>query len=276
MRGTACQRWREGGRPSWRRPEEGGFDSRCYGVAALQEADAKRFVTRWHYSGSYPATRLRYGMYVVGGPEPVLVGVAVLSVPASKRVLTRVFPELEPYAESLELGRFVLDDVVPANGESWFLGEIHRLAAADAGLRGVVAFSDPIARYTADGTIVKPGHLGIIYQATNATYTGRGTKRRLTLLRDGRVFSDRAAQKVRKQERGHEYAERRLIAMGARPMRASQSPAVWLAEALDDVGARRVSHPGNHRYAFRVGSRRQRAAVRIAMEPVPYPKAEAA
>ena len=34
-----------------------------------------------------------------------------------RRVLTAVFPDLEPYAESLELSRFVLADSVPANGE---------------------------------------------------------------------------------------------------------------------------------------------------------------
>ena len=38
-------------------------------------------------------------------------------MPASKTVLTSVFPHLEPYGESLELGRFVLVDAVPANGD---------------------------------------------------------------------------------------------------------------------------------------------------------------
>jgi hypothetical protein len=80
-------------------------------------------------------------------------------------------------------------------------------------------------------------------------------------------------QKIRKQERGHDYAERRLIAMGARPMRAGERSAGWLARALGDVGARRVRHPGKHRYAFRLGlTRRDRAYVQIAPRPGPYPK----
>jgi hypothetical protein len=74
--------------------------------------------TARHYSGTYPAAAQRYGLLDVAGKESRLVGVAVLSVPLQARVLTQVFPSLQPYAESLELGRLVLDDEVPANGES--------------------------------------------------------------------------------------------------------------------------------------------------------------
>src|SRR6202042_2664813 len=104
---------------------------------------------------------------------------------------------------------------VPANGESWFLGQCARQAAS-TGLRGLVMFSDPIPRRRADGTVVMPGHVGVIYQASNAIYTGRGTPRTLTLLPDGTVFSDRAAQKIRRQDSGHHYAEAQLTSLGAR------------------------------------------------------------
>jgi len=80
--------------------------------------------------------------------------------------------------------------------------------------------TDPLPRRGTDRTLVMPGHVGVIYQASNAVYTGLGTRRRLTLLPDGTVFSDRAAQKIRRQKRGHEGAERRLITFGARPPRA--------------------------------------------------------
>lgn len=273
MTGTACQRWRPGGRHSWRRPEDGGFTPARYGVDALAEAAAKTFVTGLHYSGTYPAASHRYGMFDLAEPAAALVGVAVLSVPASRAVLTSVFPHLEPYRESLELSRFVLRDEVPANGESWFLGQMSRLAAA-AGVRGLVMFSDPVPRTRADGTTVMPGHVGTIYQAVGTVYTGRGTARTLTLLRDGTVLSDRAAQKIRRQERGHEYAERQLAALGARPPRTGERPADWLARALTDTGARRLRHPGCHRYAFRLGTTRQaRAAVQVTPRPRPYPKA---
>jgi hypothetical protein len=267
----ACQRWNPGGVPSWRRPCDGGFDASRYGIAPVSEQQARQFVLTLHYSGSYPAAVHRYGMFDVTGPAPVLAGVAVLSVPASSAVLTGVFPRLEPYHESLELGRFVLRDEVAANGESWFLGQCARLAAT-AGLRGLVMFSDPVPRRRADGTLVMPGHVGVIYQASNAVYTGLGTARTLTVLPDGTVFSDRSAQKIRRQERGHEGAERRLIAFGARPPRAGQNPASWLAGALADVHARKIRHPGCHRYAFPLGTRRQRATATIAPRPAAYPK----
>jgi hypothetical protein len=156
--------------------------------------------------------------------------------------------------------------------ESWFLGQCARLAAA-TGVRGLVMFSDPVERRRADGTVIMPGHVGVIYQASNAVYTGRATARTLALLPDGTVFSDRAAQKIRTGERGHDYAERRLVALGARPRRPGENPAAWLAEALPAARARKIRHPGNHRYAFRLGTtRRARANVTITPRPGPYPK----
>jgi hypothetical protein len=166
---TACQRWNPGRVQSWRRPEDGGFDPARYGIAPIAEAAAKTFVTRLHYSGAYPAASQRYGLFDLTRDMAELVGVAVLSVPSSRSVLTSVFPRLEPYAESLELGRFVLVDEVPANGESWFYAEVRRLAAA-AGIRGIVSFSDPVARTRADGNTVMPGHIGTIYQASGGRY----------------------------------------------------------------------------------------------------------
>ncbi|MFD8564658.1 hypothetical protein ACFV1N_45970 [Streptosporangium canum] len=113
-----CQRWKSGRRHSWRRRRDGGFAPDRYGVSAIPESEAKAFVVDRHYSGTFPASRLRYGIWDLQTPLPALVGVAVLSVPASHAVLTNVFPGLEPYEESLELGRFVLDDAVPGNGDS--------------------------------------------------------------------------------------------------------------------------------------------------------------
>jgi hypothetical protein len=128
-------------------------------------------------------------------------------------------------------------------------------------------FSDPLPRTSADGAVVMPGHVGTIYQASNAIYTGRATRRTLILLPDGTVFSARSAQKIRRQECGHEYAERTLIAWGARPPSAGEKPAAWLAAALDDAHARKLRHPGNHRYLFRLGNSRERTRTAIALRP---------
>jgi hypothetical protein len=133
---------------------------------------------------------------------------------------------------------------------------------------GVVSFSDPLQRTTALGEVVHMGHVGTIYQAHNGTYLGRGAARTLHLLPDGRVFSDRAAQKIRNSERGWNYAAAQLEAFGATdvPMDAS-ARREWLNSSLQSL-ATRVRHKGNHKYAWplNAATRRQLPA------SLPYPK----
>lgn len=285
---TACQRWTLG-RHSWRHLSEGGFDARRFTVDEIPEATARAFVCRHHYTASYPAARFAWGLFtddealVVDGLG--LVGVAVLSVPMRAAVLSNVFTELRPFVESLELGRFVLTDATPANAESWFLTRVWRRAAA-AGIRGVVSFADPMPRHrtitdvdetgqlhTRTETIL-PGHVGAAYQATNAISLGRSTARTLNYVPSaGIVLSERTLSKVRTGEQGSEAGERHLLTLGARPRRAGEDARSWLREALVDVGVRKVRHPGNFRYAWPLGSPRQRRQQLIALERTAYPKA---
>lgn len=205
---TACQRWTLG-RHSWRHLSEGGFDARRFTVDEIPEATARAFVCRHHYTASYPAARLAWGVFTDDEAFAVdghgLVGVAVLSVPMRAAVLTNVFPELEPFAESLELGRFVLTDATPANAESWFLAQVWRRAAA-AGIREVVSFADPMPRHRTITDVdetgqlrtrtetITPGHVGAIYQATNAIGLGRSTARTLNYVPSaGIVLSERTS-----------------------------------------------------------------------------------
>lgn len=287
-----CQRWAHG-RHSWRHLNEGGFDQRAFRVLPIDEATARGFVERHHYSQTYPAARLAYGLVssddrlAIDGTTiegMALVGVAVLSVPMAARVLTNVFPGLEPYVEALELGRFVLTDT-PANAESWMLGQVWQLAA-DAGIRGVVSFADPMPRHREvldvlpDGAVtrrhelVTPGHVGVIYQATNGVACGRSTARTLNYLpRHGTVLSERTLSKIRTQDRGGEAAEKMLVKLGARPRRAAELPQHWLREALETLDVRKVRHPGNFRYAWALGGRRARSRAQIVVPRTAYPKA---
>ncbi|MGC4886653.1 hypothetical protein [Micromonospora sp. DT227] len=270
-----CQRWSHG-QHSWRRTSEGGFDPRRYTVVALEDALAQDFVTCHHYSRSYPSASLRYGLLEHGR----LVGVAVLGVPMSKPVLTKPFPTLTPYRESLELSRLILLDEVPANAESWFLARVFA-AAADQGVRGVVAFSDPLPRRL-DGALLMPGHVGTIYQALGAIYTGRATARTLTLLPDGTVLTARSAAKITGGERGMGGQITRLVSLGATPPGAvyglplflltTDQLTAWLSGALAEIGARKVRHRGNHRFAWAIGNRAQRRTTPIALDALPYPK----
>lgn len=254
------QRWRAHTH-AWRHRTEGGFDRGRYRVAPIAETDAKRFVVGHHYSGTYPAAQHRVGLFDDAG---VLVGVAVFAVPVQQAVLTRTFPALEPYRESCELARFVLLDEVPGNAESWFLARCFDLLRP-VGVRGVVSHSDPVAR-SIGGRVVFAGHVGTIYQASNASYLGRTAPRTVILLPDGSVLNARSVEKLRSGDRGHEYVERRLVGLGACP-RVGVSPDAWLTEALDVIGARRVRHGGCHRYAFRLDR-----GVKVGRTSEPYPK----
>ena len=252
------QRWRAR-RDYYRRPDEQ-IDTRLYDVAELHtDAPAKAFVLEHHYSGSYPAARWRFGLYRAGQ----LVGVAVFSHPCNDRVITTALP-VSAAVEGVELGRFVLLDDVPGNGETWFLGrcfaELRRRVA------GVVAFSDPLPRRDAAGRVLTPGHVGTIYQAHNGVYLGRGTVRTLRLLPDGRTFSARAASKIRRLERGWRYAAAQLEAAGAAPLVGSagadpspEEAARWLGWWLPAV-TRTVRHPGNHRYVWSFARRSGKGA----------------
>lgn len=251
------QRWKS--RLTCYRPSGELIKTSEYDVAPLAgDTEARQFVETHHYSGSYPAARFRFGLYRNG----VLSGVAVFSVPCRDSVLTNVFPM--PASLSVELGRFVLLDSVPGNGETWFLAQIFRELRKE-GLVGVVSFSDPLPRRTIEGTIVHRGHVGTIYQAFNGRYLGRSAPRKLRLLPDGSVFSERAIQKIRHCERGWKYATGILERFGADPM--SGEPVEWLARWLPQL-TRAVRHPGNHKYGWPLSA----AARKLMPSSAPYPK----
>lgn len=222
-----------------------GFDPRDYAVDLLSsDRQAKTFVERHHYSGSYPAARARAGLY--RGRD--LVGVAVFSVPMHESIVPRYLSC--PPAKGVELGRLVLLDEVPFNAESWFLARAFRLVRAELGLLGVFAYSDPVRRTALDGRVVLPGHVGTIYQAFNGAHLGRGRARTMLLDRHGRVFAPRALSKIRNEERGKDYAMRALEGAGAPPRERGEDGRAYVARVLRGPTFRRVRHPGNYIYAW--------------------------
>lgn len=258
------QRWRD--RRDSYRPAGETIRTAEYEVAPVGEREAKAFIVAHHYSRSYPAARFRCGLYRGGA----LAGVAVFSVPARAAVLTNVFATGSAM-DSVELGRFVLLDSVPGNGETWFLARCFELLRAEQ-LVGVLSFSDPMPRRV-DGVVVFPGHLGTIYQAHNACYLGRATARVLRLLPDGTVFSERAWSKVRSGERGWTYAVELLVRHGAQAPRCLGAGVPdldelrpWLRAVVG--GLTRLRHPGNHRYGWAL----QRGARRFLAGAGSYPK----
>lgn len=256
---TLNQRWRAG-RDSYRPPEEV-IDTRRYEIAPIAtDNEAKAFVSEHHYSRSFPAARFRFGLY----RRAELVGVAVFSTPCRDSVLTDVFPV--PAIEASELGRFVLLDDVPGNGETWFLARCFELLRGE--IAGVVSHSDPLPRRDEYGVVVFPGHIGTIYQAHNAVYVGRANRRTIRILPDGTVFSDMSMSKIRGLKRGWRYAVEQLRRFGAAafdPDRRYEWLDFWRAKLT-----RAVRHPGNHRYAWALDRALRKHVAALACGP--YPK----
>lgn len=266
-----CQRWRDGA--STFRPAGERFDPTRHEVVILTERDAKDFCTRHHYSASMPAARFRVGLLRKAPNEPLrLAGVAVFSVPMQPAVLTKHLKA--DVHTGAELGRFVLEETVEGNGESWFLAAANRLLARETPIRAVVSYADPVARIGVDGTVIKPGHIGTIYQAMNARMIGWSSARTLVLTRSGQVISGRALSKIRKGECGADYAYRQLLAAGAPHRRLGEDAESYVRRALSEGPFVRRRHPGNLVYAYAVGDAAERRAINARLPPgVPYPKA---
>ena len=152
---------------------------------------------------------------------------------------------------------------MPGNGESFFVARCFA-ALRREGVSGALAFSDPTERVDEVGRTVKRGHLGYVYQATNAAYLGRSKARTLRLLPDGTVYSERAASKLRAGDSRWRSAAAPLVRHGA-PTPSAGFLREWLEEWLPKL-TRPMPHPGNFKYAWALNR-----AVRLPAG-LPYPK----
>jgi hypothetical protein len=254
------QRWLFG-RTRYRRPDTV-IRTAEYDVSPIgSDAVARAFIEAHHYAHTYPVARYRFGLY----RQARLVGVAVFSHPSNDLTLTSVFGGRA--TDSTELGRLVLLDEVAANGESWFVARCFAHLRSD-GIVGVVSFSDPAERRTASSQLIKPGHIGIVYQALSAVYLGRSRPRKLDLLPDGTIVNSRTLSKALHGEKGRWTAVRQLVAAGAKdPPASDEAIAPWVREWLPRITTP-LAHPGNHKYAFPL----HRAARRRLPESLAYPK----
>jgi hypothetical protein len=265
-----CQRWRNG-RASYRLAREP-IDTSRYGVEPIEERLAKPFIVANHYSGTYPAARFRAGLFrTVPFRKSELVGTAVFSVPMAPRAILHYTGQ----PKGVELGRFCLLDDVEANGETWFLARAMRLlSTALPDLRAVLSYSDPIPRHALDGTVVLPGHVGIVYQALSALYMGKSSARTIFLRPDGRtLLSERALCKLRADDSGADYAYAQLLAAGAPPRQQAEAGAAYVQRALREGPFRRFRHSGCHAYLWALGSHVERKAITAQRPALDYPKA---
>lgn len=133
-------------------------------VAPVSNADAEQMCRDWHYSGHIGTTaNLRFGLW----HGVTLLGVVTYNIPA-RSVCESVFGP-DHWRHVWHMGRLALTDDAPHNSESRLIaGSLRQLPD-----RRVSPGHEPWAVVTYADTTA--GHIGYVYQATNALYTGTAT-----------------------------------------------------------------------------------------------------
>lgn len=262
----ATQRWSYG-RPV-RRPAGETIRTAEYDVVpSLSRAASAAFVAAHHYAGYASSTALPYDLYHRGE----LVGVALFGPPASTNAHRAVWGHTDlTQKQAVTLGRLVLLDRVPGNGESWFVARCFELLR-DRGVVAVESCADPEPRTDERGAEVFRGHLGTIYQALNARYVGRTNDATLRLLPDGTCLSNRSQGKLVRGERGDGHPIAQLVRFGATPPADGEDVVLWLKRWRAQL-TRKMRHRGCYRYVWCLDRRRRREV--LTHQALPYPKIE--
>lgn len=116
------------------------------------------FCDRWHYSGHDGSAHYKYGLY----HEGILYGVITYNLP-TRDVCESVFGP-EAWDNVIHMGRLCMSDEAPRNSESRLISlSLKSLQENHPKVWAVVTYA-----------ALDAGHVGYVYQATNALYTGTG------------------------------------------------------------------------------------------------------
>ena len=125
-------------------------------VAPVSPSDVQEFARRYHYTATGGSAVWRWGLW----HGPVLHGVVAYNLP-TRTACESVFGP-EHFDKVIHMGRLVLSDESPRNSESRLIGGSLREIE-----RNYPAIWCVLTYAAAD-----VGHIGTVYQATNAIYTG--------------------------------------------------------------------------------------------------------
>lgn len=149
------------------------MNNKPYVVQKLPSSEGKEFVKEHHYSHGIHNGAMCYGLWH-GFFD--LVGVIAFATPCSEAVCASVFG-VEHKRSVTELHRLVLLDDTPKNMESWFISRALKQFKQDRPYyNAVLSFAD-----------ATQGHIGTIYQATNAIYSGMSGKATFYFDQNGRL-----------------------------------------------------------------------------------------
>lgn len=203
-------------------------------VGPVSSADVREFAKRYHYTGSADSIAWRWGLW----NGPVLHGVVAYNM-LTANVCRSVFGA-EHAQHVWHMSRLILSDKSPHNSESRLIGG--SLKAIRQDYPEVWAVLTYAAQHA--------NHVGYVYQATNAIYTG--------LAAGGECV----------------YLDERGIQRSRRGLDIAKHGGASLERRAADRGWTRVDVPRKHRYVYILGSKTQRRQrMKLLRYPVlPYPK----
>lgn len=206
------------------------YDTGKARVERIATEIGKKFVKQHHYSKGIHNGPITYGLL----RHDELVGVCAFANPCSENVCASVFGN-DRKRFVTELHRLVLLDEMPKNSESWFIVRALKALKADfPKYEAVLSFAD-----------ATQGHVGTIYQATNAIYTGRSGNATFFLDGSGRLRHPR--------QNGVNISLQKAAELGWQP----------------------TKREGKHRYLFLLPDNRKHRKVlmeQLLLPSLPYPK----
>lgn len=205
-------------------------------VAPVGPRDVQEFCERYHYSETGGNMTWRYGLW----NGVTLLGIVSYNLPTRSACMS-VFGEEHGPDHVWHMGRLVFPDAAPKNSESRLIaGSLNLIKRDHPEVWAVLTYAAPEVIDPRTGL----GQIGIIYQATNALYTGLGGEPTYYVDQKG------------KRRGGHLGGHNVTIARG---------------KAL---GWDRRKGKMKHRYVYILGSKTQRRQRRAMLRyPVlPYPK----
>lgn len=203
-------------------------------VGPVEQFDVREFCRRWHYTKylGVGAANWPYGLF----DGPTLVGVVAYNLP-SVTAAGAVFGA-EHAVRVAHMTRLACAEDAPRNSESRLIGGSLRMLSEDKpSMWAVVTYA---ARDV--------GHVGYVYQATNAIYTGISSAKPYYIDRQGR-------------RRGATNSDG---PGGPARIKMAAQAGGWTLHAS----------PGKHRYVYILGTPAERRARRklLKLPSLPYPK----
>lgn len=202
-----------------------------YLIRKIPSNEGKEFIKKHHYSHGCHNGPMCWGLFDGNN----LIGVIAFATPCSENVRASVFG-VDHKDSITELHRLVILDNTPKNTESWFISRaLKELKLYKPKIKAVLSFAD-----------ATEGHVGTIYQATNAIFAGTSGKAIFYLDENGRLRHPR--------QNGVNISKNEASRRG------------WTS----------VKRDGKYRYLFLIGNKSENRWARknLKLESLEYPKME--